>query len=112
MEPIAPKVSDETAIKEIFEDLGGRRRAAAQKILGYLQSRRPAKLLVERIRELVAAKGDGAHDFKFTSAALESFQYVSEAWRSRYLACGAMHFAGPDQRDNAVVVRARAALGR
>jgi hypothetical protein len=112
LEPIAPKVSDEAAIKEIFEDLGEQRRTAAQKILGYLQSRRPARLLVEGIRRLVALKGDGAHDFKFTSAALESFQHVSEAWRGRYLACGAMHFVGPDQRDNAVVARTREALDR
>jgi len=112
LEPIAPKVSDEVAVKEIFEDLGEQRRAAAQKILGYLRSRRPARLLVEGIRRLVALKGDGAHDFKFTSAALESFQHVSEAWRGRYLACGAMHFGGLDQRDNAVVARTRAALER
>lgn len=112
LEPIAPKVSDEPAIKEILEDLGRQRRVAAGKILGYLQSGRPPKSLVEEIRRLVALKGNGAHDFKFTSAALESFRYVSEAWRGRYLACGAMHFCGPNQRDNAVVGRTRAALGR
>jgi hypothetical protein len=112
LEPIAPKGPDEAAVKGIFEDLGEQRRTAAQKILGYLQSGRPATLLVERIQRLVAVKGDGAHDFKFTSAALESFQHVSEEWRGRYLASGAMHFSGPNQRDNAVVGRTRAALGR
>ena len=70
------------------------------------------KPLVEEIRRLVAFKGDGVHDFKFTSAALESFQYISEAWRGRYLACGAMHFSGPEQPDNAIVARAQSALGR
>ena len=111
LEPIAPEVSDEAAVREIFDDLADKRRVAAQKILGYLQSRRPARLLVEGIRRLVAVKGDGTHDFKFTSAALESFRHVSTAWRGRYLACGAMHFCGPHQRENAVVARTRAALG-
>ena len=112
LEPIAPTVSDETAIKKIFEDLGGNRRAAAQEILGNLQSGRSARLLVERIRKLAAFKSNDAHDFKYTSAALESFQHVSPAWRARYLTCGAMHFGGPDQRDNPIVGRTRAALGQ
>ena len=63
-----------------------------------------------KIRQLVARKGDGSHDFKFTSAALESFHHVSPPWRARYLACGAMHFNGPDERDHAVVARARKVL--
>ena len=110
LEPIAPESSDEAAIKETVDALGGQRRVAAQKMLGYLQSGRPAEPLVERIRELVALKGNGTHDFKFTSAALESFNHLSEAWRARYLACGAMHFSGPDERDHAVVQRTRTAL--
>jgi len=59
---------------------------------------------------LVAVKGNGTHDFKFTSAALESFKYVSEAWRLRYLACGAMHFSGPAEQDNAIAKRTQTAL--
>lgn len=110
LEPIAPQGSDETAIKAVFEDFEGQRRVAAQKILGYLQSARPAGPLIERIRELVAMKGNGTHDFKFTSAALESFKYVSEPWRARYLACGAMHFTGPHEQDNAIVQRTRRAM--
>jgi hypothetical protein len=112
LEPIAPNGSDEASLEGIFEDLGAQRRVAAQRIFGYLQAGRPERLLVERIRQLIAVKGNGAHDFKFTSAALESFQHVSQSWRGRYLACGAMHFIGPDERDNAVVRRTRMALGR
>jgi hypothetical protein len=111
LEAVAPKGSDEAAIKEILTDLGAQRRKAAQKIFGYLQSGRPPRLLFEKLRELVAVKGNGAHDFKFTSAALEGFGHVSKEWRDRFLACGGMHFNSPDERDNAVVQKVRTALG-
>ncbi len=110
LEPVAPSGSDEAALKSAFDGLGGRRRMAAERIYGYLRSGRPEKPLVAKIRQLVARKGDGSHDFKFTSAALESFHHVSPPWRARYLACGAMHFNGPDERDHAVVARARKVL--
>jgi hypothetical protein len=102
--------TDEASLKDILADLGGQRRIAAQKIYGYLDTGRSADLLVERIRKLVSVKGNGTHDFKFTSAALESSKYVSPAWRGLYLACGAMHFSSPDDRDNDVVQRTRSAL--
>jgi hypothetical protein len=103
LQPIRPEGTDDTALSSLLSDLGGRRRTAAQKILGYLQADRPAEPLLQQLFELVAHKGNGAHDFKFTSAALECFGHVTEPWRARYLACGAMHFCGPDERDNDVV---------
>jgi hypothetical protein len=110
LEPIAPKAPGEAAIAEVLEALGGPRRVAAQRMLGYLESGRPAEPLLQKLRQLVARKGDGAHDFKFTSAALEGFTHVSRPWRGRFFACGAMHFNGPGEPDNGVVAQAQRAL--
>jgi len=68
-------------------------------------------------RDAVRLVVDAQYTFKAATKAVGVSEkilgyLVSEAWRGRYLACGAMHFAGPDQRNNAVIVRARAALGR
>lgn len=111
LEPVPPQGSDETAIRDIFATMAGRRHDAARKILGYLESGRPAKPLLDETRELLAHKAGGVHDYKFTSSCLEDFQHVSEPWRNRYLACGAMHFCPLDDQDNPIVQRTRTALG-
>ncbi|NLX95706.1 MAG: hypothetical protein GXY83_05980 [Rhodopirellula sp.] len=110
IEAIPPEGTDETAIRDIVDGLSGARRQAAGRILGYLEANRSQKPLLSRIRQLLAYKAGGVHDYKFTSAALEDFQHVSKPWRNRYLACGAMHFRGSDGSDNSIVRRTRQAL--
>ncbi len=107
LQAASPQGSDERAVADCVTDLDGQRGRAAERILGYLQSGRPVKPLRQRLYELVACKGNDAHDFKFASAALECFDYISPEYRNRYLACGAMHFCGSDQQDNDVVQRVR-----
>ncbi|MBM4090292.1 MAG: hypothetical protein FJ276_12845 [Planctomycetes bacterium] len=111
LEPILPAGSDDAVILEICRNFGGQRRKAAQGLLGYLQSGRPAAPLVARIQQLISQKGNSSHDFKFASAAIEGFRHVSDGWRGHCLAAGAMHFRGLDERDSAIVARTRAALG-
>jgi len=111
LEPAEPKAAAEPkAVGAIVEEFGGDRRRAARLILGYLQGGGDPAPLVSEARRLLFLKGDGVHDFKFASAALEDFVHVSPDWRARYLAAAAMHLCGPDERDNPLVARARAAL--
>ena len=107
LQAFSPKGPAPRTVADCVADLGGQRQRAAERILGYLQSEHPVEPLRQRLYELAALKGNDAHDFKFTSAALECFDYISPEWRNRYLSCGAMHFCGPDQRDNRVVQRMR-----
>jgi len=112
LEPIEPKAaSDPKAVAGIVEQFGGDRRRAAGMILGYLQRGGDPGPLTAEARRLLFHKGDGVHDFKFASAVLEDFDYVSPDWRARYLAAAAMHLCGPDERENPLVGRTRRALG-
>jgi hypothetical protein len=56
-------------------------------------------------------KGRDSHDYKFSSAVLEDYAHISSAWRDRFLAASVFHLRGSGGEDNAVVQRARAALG-
>jgi hypothetical protein len=69
------------------------------------------KALIDATRLLIFAKGDDAHDYKFSAAVLEDFYHVSPAWRDKYLASAVFNLTGSEARDNALMQRARAALG-
>ena len=112
LEPILPAGSDDAVI---LGDLPELRRTATQgraRALG-LSSIRPPGGTARRPNPAThrAEKGDSAHDFKFASAAIEGFRHVSDGWRGHFLAAGAMHFRGLDERDSAIVARTRSALG-
>jgi len=111
VEPVSPQATGEKAVGQVFDTLAGDRRRAAAMILGYVREGGDPAPLQAETRRLLFLKGDGVHDYKFTSAALEDFGHVSPAWRGRYLAAAAMHLAGPHQRDNPLVTRTRGALG-
>ena len=53
--------------------------------------------VVRAARELVFLKGTDAHDYKFSSAALEDYQLISPNWRPQYLAgCSYLFKTGAD----------------
>ena len=98
------------AIKAIFADVGQNRMAATRKALGYLESGGSAKALIDAARVLIFHKGTNAHDYKFSSAALEDYSHVSPAWRHRYLAANTFLLRGSGAPDNGLLKRTRAAL--
>jgi len=66
--------------------------------------------LIDAARRLVFLKGNDAHDYKYSSAALEDYFHTSPAWRDRYLASSIFLLPSSQDRDNQLVERARAAL--
>jgi hypothetical protein len=97
-------------LKEIFADVSGDRTAAARKTLAYLKNDGDAKAFIDAARLLVFFKGNNAHDYKFSSALLEDYAYLSPGWRDRYLASGVFTLRGSGDADNRLVERTRAAL--
>jgi hypothetical protein len=98
LEPIKPEGEAWTA-ERIFEDmekLGKDRTAAgARKALALLRDDpRQAGPLMATARRLLFAKGDNAHDYKFSSAALEDYYHVSPRWRPNYLASSMVQLRG------------------
>ena len=62
------------------------RAGSAAAVLGLAQDPSGGYEVVRRARELVFLKGTDAHDYKFSSAALEDYQLLSPAFRAPYLA--------------------------
>ncbi len=108
----APLQSDAPqAIEEIFAEVSRDRLAASRKILAYLKTHPDPKPLVDAARRLIFLKGRDSHDYKFSSAVLEDYQFMRAPWRDRYLAASVFNLKGSGEKDNGLVQRTRAALG-
>ncbi|MEX0717702.1 MAG: hypothetical protein WD066_14000 [Planctomycetaceae bacterium] len=108
--PVVPEGTGTAAVEEIFADVSGDRDAAAAKVRGFIAGGGDAKELIDAARRLTFLKGNDAHDYKFSSAALEDYYHVSPAWRDQYLALSVYNLDGTGSRDNDLVQRTRAAL--
>jgi hypothetical protein len=107
------KGSGPELIEEIFADVGKDRLAAARKTLALLDCDRPQpQALMTAARRLIFNKGTNAHDYKFSSAALEDYYHATPAWRARYLAANMYWLRGSGDPDNRLIRRAEAALGK
>ncbi|TWU05828.1 hypothetical protein [Stieleria varia] len=98
------------AVDEIFRQVSADRSKAADAMLDHLNSGGRPEALIDKARRLIFLKGNDAHDYKFSSAALEDFYAISPAHRNRYLASSAYLLPGSDDRDNGLVARVRSAL--
>lgn len=113
LDQLAPQdVSAETpaAIDEICAEISGDRLAAAGKLLGFLKNHPDPKQFIDAARVLVFLKGSNAHDYKFSSAAMEDYFNVSPEWRARFLASSVFQLRGSQGPDNQLVQRTRAAF--
>jgi hypothetical protein len=111
LEPGSPTETGTGAIEAIFAAASHDRMEAARKALAYLQSGHDPRALIDAARRLVFLKGNDAHDYKYSSAALEDYFHTSPAWRDRYLASSLFLLPSSGERDNDLVQRTRAALG-
>ena len=109
LEPLALSSPDE-AVAEICADISRDRLSAARKVLTYVRANPDPKPLMDAARLLIFAKGNDAHDYKFSSAVLEDFYHVSPEWRDKYLATSVFNLIGSQAPDNSLMQRARAAL--
>ncbi|HEX6963835.1 MAG TPA: hypothetical protein VF175_18350 [Lacipirellula sp.] len=111
VEELDPAEGDETPeIDQIFATLGEDRTAGARLALRRLEETKNAEELIDAARVLTFLKGNDAHDYKFSSAALEDFYLVSPAWREKYLAASMYMLNTAAERDNRLVERTRQAL--
>lgn len=110
LEPLPLRAEGPAAVEEIFSDLGRDKVTAARKALAFLQTRPQPQPLLDAARVLVFLKGTDSHDYKFSSAVLEDWAYVSPAWRDRYLAASMFWLRSSADRDNRLVERTRVAL--
>jgi len=100
------------AIEEVLTDISSDRLTAARKTLALVENKRvDPKALMREARRLIFSKGNDAHDYKFSSAALEDFYHATPAWRARYLASSMFNLRGARDQDNGLVKRTQEAFG-
>jgi hypothetical protein len=115
LEKVEPKGKGAEAVEDIFAyaDAGKEGVSAAKKALAFLEAN-PAgcDALMKAARRLIFTKGTNAHDYKFSSAALEDYFNVSPRWRGAFLATSFCYLRGARDRDNDLSKRTRAALAK
>jgi len=99
-------------VAEILADVSGNRNRAAAKVRQYLNSGGDAKALINGARRMIFYKGNDAHDYKFSSAVLEDYYHVSPPFRDTFLATSVYNLTGSGHRDNPLVDRTKAAMGK
>ncbi len=104
-EEISPEL-----LPKIFADISSNRMQAANGVFAYLNAGHDPNDLLLEARRLIFLKGTNAHDYKFSSAALEDFHKISADWQNRYLATSVFNLRGSGDKDNGLVNRIRAAV--
>jgi hypothetical protein len=110
LEPLPTESSGADALPEIFAEVGKSRLTAARKTLAYLETGGDPRLFSDAARRLIFLKGNDAHDYKFSSAALEDYLFMPRALANRYLAASVFNLKGSTAKDNDLIRRTRAAL--
>jgi hypothetical protein len=100
-------------VEEIFTTVSKDHMLAARKTLSLMDGdSRRFPSLVTAAERLIFSKGNDSHDYKFSSAALEDYYYVTPPWRARYAAASMFNLKGAGDRDNNLIERTRAALAK
>jgi hypothetical protein len=114
MEKAELKTNGSAAVQEVLAEVSKDKTAAARKALALLDGAGPdgAEALLTAGRRLVFNKGRDAHDYKFSSAVMEDYYHVTPHWRDHCLASSLFWLHGSGDKDNDLIVRARAALAK
>ena len=107
----AVEASDEVTVDSVFDSVGKQPFQAAERAMNVMANDQGAENLMHAARRLIFLKGNDAHDYKFSTAALEDFYKVSPEVRNRFLAACTYSLKGNGSPDNKLVDRIRAALG-
>ncbi|WP_143543812.1 hypothetical protein [Rhodopirellula sp. MGV] len=86
----------DVSLDGLFAQIGANPEAAAASTFTLAQQNDSAQALIARAREMVFLKGNDAHDYKFSSAALEDYEQIAPQWRAHYLA-GCSHLLHGDK---------------
>jgi hypothetical protein len=113
LEPVNLEGKESEGVEEVFAAVAKDPLVAAKKALSLLDVKGlKAEEMMAAARRLVFAKGNDAHDYKFSSAALEDYYHATPAWRDRFLASSLFNLRGSGHKDNELIGRARAALAK
>ena len=98
------------SLADIFTNVSNSRIQAAQKTLAFLEQTEDPQSFIAAAQRMIYLKGTDSHDYKFSSAMLEDYRYISPEIRARFLASTVFWLDGNEKPDNRLVARTRAAL--
>jgi hypothetical protein len=110
LEPLSAESEGSERLTDIFADVSKNRLNAARKTLAYLEGGGDPRLFSDAARRLIFLKGTDSHDYKFSSAALEDYQFMPRPIANRYLAASVFNLKGSGAKDSDLVRRTREAL--
>jgi hypothetical protein len=100
----------EKAVAQALADVKTRRDAAASMACCLGQDRTAADAYMSAVRQLIFAKADEPHYYKFPAALFEDYRLVSPEWQPQILAGTVSYIKGPADPDSSVIQRAREAV--
>ncbi|GIX00576.1 MAG: hypothetical protein KatS3mg111_3908 [Pirellulaceae bacterium] len=110
IEPSLEPMDREVQVAEIFDLMSQSRDEAALRTRRFLRGGGRAEELIDMARRLVFAKGNDAHDYKFSAAVLEDFYSVSPQYRDAYLGSATFLLPAAAAPDNGLVHQIQQAL--
>ena len=99
-----------TAVEDTFVMMGKDRYQASKKLYGYLDNGGDPQAVVDHARRLVFLKGNDSHDYKFSSAALEDYRFLTSDWRNRFLAASVFQLRTATEPTRPIVQRIQDSL--
>ena len=113
IDTLEPAADGMPRVDDVFTEIGRNKQTAARKAFAILQAGTGSgPNLMAQARRLIFCKGNDAHDYKFSSAALEDYFHVSPTFRNRVLAGNVFWLKGSGGNDTEVCRRTREALNR
>ena len=107
---VAVETKEPVTVDMVFDAVGRQPLQAAEHAMNFLTFDHSAESLMNAARRLIFLKGTDAHDYKFSTAALEDYYKISPAVRNQFLAASMYNLKGTSTADNKLVDRIRAAL--
>ncbi|MDB4353478.1 hypothetical protein N9Z64_02000, partial [bacterium] len=98
------------AVQDTFVMMGKDRFGAAKKLYDYLGNGGDPQAVVDHARRLVFLKGNDSHDYKFSSAALEDYRFLTSEWRNRFLAASVFQLRSATEPTRPIVQRIQESL--
>ena len=107
---VAVETREPVTVDIVFNAVGRQPLEAARHAMNFLSFDHNAEILMNAARRLIFLKGTDAHDYKFSTAALEDYYKISPVVRNQFMAASMYNLKGTSAADNKLVDRIRAAL--
>ena len=107
---VAVETKEPVTVEMVFDAVGRQPLQAAEHAMNFLSFDHNAETLMNAARRLIFLKGTDAHDYKFSTAALEDYYKISPVVRNQFMAASMYNLKGTSAADNKLVDRIRAAL--